>query len=122
MTLQVRIRPAQEYFYWDDVSKALEKEMDCRWEDFHHTFMEWMSKHDPEAGSEMMGTVHNIDEQIAELQKTIDAAATAGEFDDIPEDERDDFIADEYYGMAFLKALKTVLGEYSTKAAFYYSW
>lgn len=121
-TLQVKVRPALEYFYWTDVSDALEKEMGCKWEDFHHTFMEWMEKYDPEAGSGDIGTTHNIDEQIAELQKKITQAATDGEFDDIPEDELDDFIADEYYGMAFLKALKNVLGEYSTKASFLYSW
>lgn len=120
--LQVQVRPALEYFHWSDVSKALEKEMDCRWQDFHHTFMEWMEKNDPEAGSGMIGTTHNIDEQIAELQKKITQAADDGEFDGVPDDELEDYIADEYYGMAFLKALKTVLGEHSTKAAFLYSW
>ncbi|MNC02781.1 hypothetical protein D3C75_501640 [compost metagenome] len=122
--LKVYTRPALNYFHWSDVSAALEKEMGCKWEDFHHTFLEWMSSKDPEAGSESYGTTHNIDEQIAELQKIIDADIAEGRIDlsDVPEDEMEEAINDEYYGMPFLKAMKKVLGEHSTAATFYYSW
>lgn len=120
--LQPRIRPALTYFYWSDVSAAIAKEMGCDWQDFHHTFLEWMEKNDPEACSESYGYTQNIDEQINKLQAKIDRDIAEGFLDGIPEDEHEEVIHEEYYGMPFLKAMKKVLGEHSTAATFYYSW
>ncbi|MNR20261.1 hypothetical protein D3C85_1370930 [compost metagenome] len=111
------------YFYWTDVADAIAKEWNCKTEDFHHTFCEWMDEHDPEAGSDMIGSKHNIDEQIAELEKTIQKdVEESGEYDGLEGEELEEAINDNYYGLAFLKTLKKVLGVHSTDAAFLYSW
>lgn len=113
----------QIMFYWSDVEEAVAKEMGCRTDDLDYVFREWMDKHDPEAGGDCsIGVHHNFDQQIAELEAIIEKAKANGEFDDVPEDEMDDFIHDEYYGLNFLKAIKKVLGVHSTRACFLYSW
>lgn len=111
------------WFHWSDVEAAVAKEMGCRADDLDHVFREWMREKDPEAGGDCsIGCHHNFDEQIAELEAIIAKAKEDGDFADIPDDEIDDFISDEYYGLPFLKAIKKVLGVYSTRAAFLYSW
>lgn len=110
------------YFHWSDVEEAIAKEMGCKTEDLDYVFREWMREKDSEAGSETIGVHHNFDQQIAEIEVIIAKAKADGDFDDVSEDEMEEVIHDEYYGLPFLKAIKKVLGEHSTHAAFYYSW
>lgn len=113
----------QTYFYWHDVAKLVAAEMGCTTEDNHHIFCEWMDEHDPEAGSDTIGNHHNFDKQIEELEAKMRLdVETSGEYDGLEGDELEDAISDNYYGLPFLKAIKKVLGEHSTHAAFQYSW
>lgn len=114
----------QIMFYWSDVEEAVAKEMGCRTDDLDYVFREWMDKHDPEAGGDCsVGVHHNFDEQIAELEKTIQKdVEESGEYDGLEGEELEEAINDVYYGLAFLKAIKKVLGVYSTRACFLYSW
>lgn len=118
-TIETRV-----WFHWSDVELAVAKEMGCDASDLDYVFREWMSEEDPEAGGDCsIGCHHNFDEQIACLEAKIQSdLSVTGLYDDMSEEEQEEALADEYPSLAFLKAIKTVLGVYSTKAAFLYSW
>ena len=113
----------QTYFYWSDVSKLVAAELNINQNDLHHYFMEWMDLHDSEAGSGTIGVQHNFDEQIAKLEEIVRKDVDeSGEYEGLEGEELEEAINDVHYGLPFLKAIKKVLGEYSTNAAFLYSW
>lgn len=121
--LQPTIR-VQTYFHWSDVAELVAKEMGADENDLHHLLMEWMEQHDPEAGGDCsIGVQHNFDAQIAKLEEIVRKdVEESGEYDDLEGDELEEAINDVHYGLPFLKAIKKVLGEHSTNAAFLYSW
>lgn len=114
----------QIMFYWSDVEKAVAEHLGCRADDLDYVFREWMKENDPEAGGDCsVGCHHNFDEQIAHLEATINSDLNVtGLYDDMDEDEKEEAMADEYPTLSFLKAIKAVLGEHSTRACFLYSW
>lgn len=114
----------QTYFHWSDVAKLVAKELGMSTCDLHHYLMEWMDINDPEAGGDCsIGIQHNFDAQIAKLEEVIRKdIEESGEYDGLEGEELEEAINDVHYGLPFLKAIKKVLGEHSTNAAFLYSW
>lgn len=120
--LQPEIR-VQTFFHWSDVSPLVAEVMGVDEHSLHHLLMEWMELEDCEAGNDSIGRQHNFDAQIAKLEEIVRKdVEESGEYEGLEGEELEEAINDVHYGLPFLKAIKKVLGEHSTNAAFLYSW